>query len=214
MSWVAVVTTARGRGATITIFLVDGTPEGLRVTTKGGWTGQCLDFARSDYVRARQREETERTGIYILTGPDPDTTAARTRLYVGEGDNVRARLDLHHKEKEFWTRAFLLTTRDDSLNKAHIRYLEAKLISLGRDARTCTVDNSTVPPAKGLGEAEKDQMEAFLDEMLVLLPLLGVTGFTTVEGVAPARAVPRPAPVIEPPASVPPTLAPARLTTR
>ena len=84
--------------------------------------------------------------------------------------------------------------RVHSLNKAHIRYLEAKLISLARDARTCTVDNSTVPPAKGLGEAEKDQMEAFLDEMLVLLPLLGVTGFTTVEGVVPAPALPRPAP--------------------
>jgi hypothetical protein len=95
------VTAARSRGATITLFLLDGTPDGLRVTTKGGWTGQCLDFARSDYVRARQRDETERTGIYIVSGPDPDAASAPTRLYVGEGDNVRARLDMHHKEKEF-----------------------------------------------------------------------------------------------------------------
>jgi hypothetical protein len=34
-------------GTTIRIYLVDGTPQGLRLVDKSGWTGSCLAFARA-----------------------------------------------------------------------------------------------------------------------------------------------------------------------
>lgn len=168
--------TAKRRGTSIRIFLIDGTPQGMRLTERIGWTGCCLSFSRSDYPQARQREELRHSGVYVLVGKDPD--GLRPKLYIGEGEEVRVRLDSHYRDKEFWTNGFVLSTKDDSLNKAHIRYLEARLISIAQAAKMASVDNATNPLAAGrLSEPETSDMEAYLDEALVLLPLLGVTAF-------------------------------------
>lgn len=167
-------------GATIRIYLVDGTPQGLRVVDKIGWTGSCLAFARADYGTARSRPEVMRTGAYLLLGPDPAGHRPH-RLYIGEADEVRARLDLHQKEKEFWTHGFVLSTKDESLNKAHVRYLEARLLEQARLADNAVVDNGTAPPRPHLAEAEVADMEAYLSNALTLLPLVGVHAFEVPE---------------------------------
>lgn len=59
-------------GASIRLFLADGTPQGIRLVERSQWTGVCLAFARADYARARLRGEFDRTGVYLLTGPDPE----------------------------------------------------------------------------------------------------------------------------------------------
>ncbi|MBA3631065.1 MAG: GIY-YIG nuclease family protein [Actinobacteria bacterium] len=168
----------RSHGVKITIFLIDGTPEGKRLSTKSGWTGACLDFSRSDYSDVRARPELARTGVYVLVGPD-ESRPERERVYVGEADAVRTRLDAHQKEKDFWTRAFVFISREDEgLDKAHVRYLEAQLVARAAAARSALLENSTAPEPRGLGEAERAEMDAFLDEVLLLLPLLGVSHFT------------------------------------
>ncbi|MFI0162715.1 GIY-YIG nuclease family protein [Streptomyces albidoflavus] len=113
----------------------------------------------------------------MLVGSDPQGVRP-TRIYIGEGEEVRSRIDSHAIEKDFWSSGFVLSTKDDSLNKAHIRYLEARLIAMARAARIAAVDNATSPRAAGrLSEPESSDMEAYLDEALVLLPLLGVSAF-------------------------------------
>ncbi|WP_432008201.1 GIY-YIG nuclease family protein [Streptomyces parvus] len=149
----------------------------MRLVERIGWTGCCLSFSRSDYDRARHRAELQRSGVYVLVGADPEGVRP-VRVYIGEGEEVRIRLDAHVREKDFWSSAFVLTTKDDSLNKAHIRYLEARLIAMARAARIAAVENSTSPAVLGrLSEPETADMEAYLDEALILLPLLGVTAF-------------------------------------
>ena len=176
------------RGTTIRIFLIDGTPSGMRLVDKSGWSGSCLDFSRADYARARLREEVGRSGVYVLVGPDEEQSeGGRRRVYVGEGDIVRTRLDQHQKQKAFWTRAYVFTSKDDSLNKAHVRYLEASLVGLARSAGLVAVDNETEPPVKGLSEADRAEMDAYLDEALLLLPLIGVEAFSPVIVAAPTR---------------------------
>jgi hypothetical protein len=166
------------RGVTIRVFLVDGTPQGLRVVDRAGWTGTCLAFARADYTEARQRPEAARTGVYVLVGQDEND---RPRLYVGEGDDVSARLDNHHRSKDFWTHGYILTAKDDSLNKAHVRWLEARLLQIAAEAGTAGLDNGTAPPPPYLSESDQADMEAYLDNALTLLPLVGVTLFEILE---------------------------------
>jgi Domain of unknown function (DUF4357) len=175
-----VVTTEPTRGVTIRIFLVDGAPQGLRLVERMSWTGSFLAFARADYPSARVRVEVSRTGVYVLVGPDPDGQRAQ-RIYVGEADNIRVRLDAHQKEKDFWTHGYVLTTKDDSLNKAHVRYLEARLLELAGMADNAFLDNGTAPVPVRLSEPEIAEMETYLDNALPLFVLVGVNVFEPAE---------------------------------
>lgn len=177
------------RGATIRIFLVDGTPQGLRVVERLGWTGSCLAFARADFVEARARPEAFRTGVYVLLGPDPDGLRTQ-RVYVGEADEVRTRLDAHQINKDFWTHGFILSTKDESLNKAHVRYLESRLLDIARAVDNASLENGTAPPTPRLSEPEVAEMEAYLEEALTLFPLVGVNVFDLIEDVATPSVTP------------------------
>ncbi|WP_236594417.1 GIY-YIG nuclease family protein [Saccharothrix sp. 6-C] len=170
------MTQAITNGATIRLFLVDGTPQGIRVVNRSQWTGVCLAFSRADYASARLREEFRRTGVYLLTGPDPDATGPDV-LYIGEGDSVAVRLDSHQRNKDFWTNAYVLTTTDDSLNKVHVRYLEARFIKIAMKAGVVHLDNGTAPDLPWLSEPEIADMEAYLANMLIILPIVGVHAF-------------------------------------
>lgn len=178
------------RGSTIRIFLVDGTPQGIRLVERPGWTGCLLVVPRSDYVTARLRGEVATTGVYVLIGPDPEGVREQ-RVYVGEADEVRTRLDTHQQSKDFWTHAYVLATKDRSLNKAHVRYLESRLLSVAREADRAVIDNGTGPGVPPLSEPEVADMETYLDQVLPLFPLAGVDVFDTLEDIpTPVVALP------------------------
>ena len=163
---------SRPRPSSIRLFLADGRADGLRLVEKSNWTGLALVCARADYSRVRRREEWSRPGVYILTGAATAATL-RQRLYVGEADDVRERVDSHVKAKDFWTGVIAFTSKDENLNKGHVRYLEARLLQLAKSADRATLDNGTNPPLPRLSEADRADMEGYLDEMLVILPPRG-----------------------------------------
>lgn len=101
----------------------------------------------------------------------------KDQLYIGEADDVRDRVDQHLKGKDFWTTVVAFTSKDENLNKAHVRYLEARLVQLATKAGRVNVLNGTVPALPKLSEPDRADMEAYLREMLVILPLLGIVAF-------------------------------------
>lgn len=159
------------------MYLVDGTAGGLRVVDKPNWTGVALACSRAQYPDIRTRDELARTGVYVLIG-DSDGSVAQPAIYVGEADLLRKRLD-QQQTKDFWTRFVAFASKDVSLNKAHARYLEARLVALATQAKRAVVQNGNVPPSPHLSESETADVETFLDEMLVLFPLMGVTAFAS-----------------------------------
>ena len=152
-----------------------GEPEGLRVIEKSNWTGQGLFFPRSLYSEVRGREELVRTGVDILWGPSE--LGQLTRAYVGEGDALLPRLDSHIRSKEFWTHGVVFTSKDQNLNKAHVQHLEARLVALAADAKRCELDNGNVPQPPSLSDADRADAELFLADMLLCLPVVGVSFF-------------------------------------
>lgn len=171
------------RGTSIRIFLADGTPEGLWVVEKSGWSGVALMWPRAIHAQARVRSELERPGLYLLVGPS-EATVGKARIYVGEADVLRKRLDQHHSTKDFWTRGIVFTSKDGSLNKAHVKYLEGRLLALARQTQRAELDNGNAPQLPALSEAEVADTEAFLDEMLLIYPVLDVRAFEPIEMVA------------------------------
>jgi hypothetical protein len=111
----------------------------------------------------------------VLVGPTGDRVLPE--VYVGEGDPVGPRLDSHFARKDFWQTMLVFTSKDDNLNKAHIQHLEARLIAIAHDARRCELENGNVPALPSLSEMDAAEVEGFLEEMLLCLPVLGVTVF-------------------------------------
>jgi hypothetical protein len=116
------------------------------------------------------REESGSSGVYFLTGNDPES--GKPALYVGEAENIRDRVKTH-LGKDFWNQIVYFISKDENLTKAHIRYLEGKLIEQARHANRALVMNGQSSGAK-LPESDREDMEVFLGKIYQLLPVLGV----------------------------------------
>lgn len=162
------------RPTSIRIFLADGSPDGIRIIEKSNWTGRAVVASRTQLPEALERDELTRPGVYVLAGSSDE---GDPRLYVGEADVLGQRLRSHAVKKDFWTWFVAFTSTDESLNKAYVRYLEARLITLARTANQWTVENSASPGEPPLSEADRADAEWFLDEMLVIYPILGIDAF-------------------------------------
>src|SRR5680860_1680359 len=116
------MTSYRPRPFSIRIFLPDGVPDGLRIIEKSNWTGYAVVCPRPLFAEAKARDEFSRTGLYILEGPAE--TGDMPAVYIEQADVVRSRLEQHHSSKDFWTRTIFFVSKDASLNRAHVQYLE------------------------------------------------------------------------------------------
>lgn len=184
-------------GRAIRIFLVDGTPTGLRTAEIGLSTIKGLDIPRSLLDAFSKREESRKTGLYVLIGEDPEIPG-RLKIYIGEGDEVLPRVLAHDKDatKDFWDRVVVFVSKDQNLTKAHVRHLEGRLVELASRAKRCTVDNKTTPIGGGLPEADLAEMEEFLDQVRLLLATLGVNAFEAPSVAAAIGPQPAPQPVL------------------
>jgi hypothetical protein len=127
--------------------------------------------------------------VYLLLGPRPDGEGYM--LYVGEGDPICPRLESHYAQKDFWTRAIgFTTTTAGQLNKAHVQFLESRLIALARAAKRMPLDNTNKPAEPSLSEADRADMEVFLGHMLGIPPVLGVHAFEQAPKAPAAKAGP------------------------
>jgi hypothetical protein len=162
-------------GRTIQLFLVDGTPNGLRKATIHGWTGLIFVATTSTFAALTSRKELDRTGIYILAGPDPDQVGGM-RAYVGSANSVQERIKQSAMQRDFWEFAIAVTTSDDDLSKGHVEYLEARLIELAAQANRVALDNSNNPASqrRRLPEADQANMEQFLANLKIMLPVIGL----------------------------------------
>jgi hypothetical protein len=109
--------------------------------------------------------------VYMLVGPDPEH-AVKDRVYVGEGDSVFDRLSAHDRDasKDFWTQVVLFISKDASLTKAHVRYLERALIEKVKATGRASLANSNNPDMRLLPEPDVADMTFFLDQIQLLLP--------------------------------------------
>jgi hypothetical protein len=156
--------------ATIKIFLVHGDPKRLRTAELSNWTGKAVAGPRSEFDIVLARDESQNSGVYFLTGHDPET--GKSAVYIGEAESIRDRVKIH-LNKDFWNQIVFFTSKDENLTKAHIRYLEGRLIEQTKEAARAEVKNGQSSGAR-LPESDREDMEIFLDKIHQLLPVLGI----------------------------------------
>lgn len=156
-------------GFTINLFLPGGDAKGLRIAWISNWTGRALVAPRTELEQLLARPECANAGVYVLMGTDPDTNAPHA--YVGEAEVVRERLK-QHKAKEFWVLAIVFVSKDETLTKAHVRYLESRIISEAEKIGRFSLEQNKSGGSK-LPESDREEMEVFLTYIRMLLPILG-----------------------------------------
>ena len=67
----------------------------------------------------------------------------------------------------------MIVSKDENLTKSHVRYLESRLIQMAQDARRANLTNDTAPEPASLPEPDVADMEFFLDQVQMILPVLG-----------------------------------------
>jgi hypothetical protein len=166
-------------GKSIRLFLVDGTPGGLLTAEIPNWTGHVLAGPRSRLADVLKRSESRRPGLYLLLGQHSET--GEPLAYIGESESLDERLAQHarpeeQRGKDFWDRVVLITSKDANLTKGHLRFVESRLITLALTAKRMALDNTkgTINEYGLLPEADQADMLYFIEQLRLLLPMLGV----------------------------------------
>ena len=163
--------------STIRIVLLNGGSDSAWMIEKDGWNGMALMAPRTRYKELRARPELKESGVYFLVGGATESGVLTSRVYIGETDDLPGRLDNHLKNKEFWDRAIVFTSSTRSLNNAHWRHIEGRLIALAKAAKRTELDNVNAGTTPHLSVADTAAAETFLREMLLMCSVLGVPIF-------------------------------------
>ena len=163
----------------IRILVAEGIPDGFRLIEKPNWVGLGLICPRNRYSEVKERDEFSKSGVYILIGAEPKND--EVRIYIGQGEVIRNRLDDHNANKEFWEKVIVFTAKNNMLHKAHTKYLEARLLKMARENKRCNMENENLSNLPSISEFDEADIAEYLEEMLLLLPVIGIDIFTKAE---------------------------------
>jgi len=160
-------------GKSITIFLVDGSTDGIITGELSNWNGKIIKLPRES-VSSAKRPELKGPGIYFLFCTD--TENGEDACYIGESECMQDRLNQHlldfksGKEKYYWQTVVAICGND--LNKALIRYLENRTVEIARNSKRYRILTKNTSKEVVLKEHEKASMEEFIDNSRTLLSAL------------------------------------------
>lgn len=157
-------------GKTIKIFLIDGDPNGRMSCELSNWTGKVYKIPRIKIKDCSDREDMANTGVYLLFGKDEE---GKDLVYIGEAESMLKRLNQHLNQKDFWNESIVIISKDNNLNKAHVKYLENRLHEIANKAKRYKIENTVTPTLSSISESDKAEMEEFLDNIKMLVNTLG-----------------------------------------
>ena len=165
-------------GKTIQIFLPDGNARGVRLADITSQTVLAILVPRAHLEIAAERPELSRVGLYFLVGEEEE--GGQSLVYVGEAEDVLARLRQHNRSKDFWTSAIVVVSKTQSFTKTHAKYLESFCHeAIGRSGRF-RLENTTVPARPFTSEAMEADLHDNFETLRVLVATLGYPLFDAI----------------------------------
>jgi len=157
-------------GKTIKIFLLDGDSNGRMSCELSNWSGKAYKIPRIKIKDCADRDDLTKTGVYLLFGKDEE---GKDMVYIGEAESILKRLNQHLTQKDFWNESIVFLSKDNNLNKAHIKYLENRLHDIAKLANRYKVENSLTPTQSSISESDTAEMEEFIEHVKMLVSTLG-----------------------------------------
>lgn len=158
-----------------TLILKDGNPTGIIECTIDEWFGISYKIPRNRIKEAINLKCINNTGVYILFGEDEET--ADKIAYIGEAEDIYNRLEQHNRNKDFWNECVVFMSENNSLNKAHIKYIEHELYTLAKKTKRFVIKNESNPARSSLGSADEIRAIKFLEKVKIITSMLGYRVF-------------------------------------
>ena len=158
------------RGKSISIYLPDGNPRGLKICDTPNSVIKAVQVPRNRFKNLN-RDELSNPGIYFLLNKSEET--GKLEVYIGEAEVLMDRIQNHNQNKDFWNILICFISDKGNLNKAYIKYLEYIAISEAKRINRCQLENSVTPKAPSLQDRERDFVLDFFDDLKLLLGALG-----------------------------------------
>ena len=179
------------RPQTIQIYLPKGDPRGLRVAEITTRIVRVLEIPRSQLSDFFDMPEARQVGVYFLIG-EADEAGGLPLLYIGQTGDLIGRLREHNRNKDFWSRAFVMVSLTNSLTQTHALFLEWRAIEAAGKVGRYALQNGnagsrphTPPPL----EADCRELH---ETAATLLATLGQPIFEALTAGAPAEGVSQP----------------------
>ena len=166
---------------TIQMFIFDGNPNGRIMCELSNWNGRVYKISRNELSEFSQRADLENTGVYFLFGKDEENNDT---VYIGEAEKMFSRLKQHLRDSEYWNDCIVVISKDNLLNKAHVKYLENKFYMLAQNAGRSIVINNTIPTCSSISEYDEAMLHEFINNAKLLANTLGYKVFDTIEDTA------------------------------
>ena len=161
---------------TIQIYLPKGNPRGLRLAEMTTRTVRLIEIPRIHIDDFFAMPEANQVGLYFLVG-DTDSID-KPLLCIGQTGDLKRRLNQHH-EKEFWTRAFVMLSTNNSMTQTHALYMEHKAIATAIEVGRYEIKNGNTGNRPHTPDPLKADCEELFYTLDVLLSTLGQPIFET-----------------------------------
>lgn len=168
----------RNFNKTIQMLIFDGNPNGQIMCELSNWNGRVYKISRNNLSKFEERKDAQNTGIYFLFGKDDEGNDA---VYIGEAENIYKRLKQHVNDEFYWNDCIAVISKDDLLNKAHVKYLENMFYNFAVNSNRVKLVNSTVPTCSSVDEYDSAMLEEFIDNTKLLVNTLGYKVFESVK---------------------------------
>ena len=163
---------------TIQMCIFDGNPNGRIMCELSNWNGRVYKISRNELQEFSERDDAENTGVYFLLGKDDNNLDT---VYIGEAEKMLTRLKQHLKDTEYWSDCIVVVSKDDLLNKAHVKYLENSFYNLAKEAGRSVVLNNNIPTRSSISEYDEAMLQEFISNAKLLVNTLGYKTFDTLE---------------------------------
>lgn len=163
---------------TIQMFIFDGNPNGRIMCELSNWNGRVYKISRNEISEFSNRNDSENTGVYFLFGKDAENNDT---IYIGEAERMVSRLKQHLRDTEYWNDCIAVISKDNLLNKAHVKYLENKFFLLAQSSGRSNIINTTVPTCSSISEYDEAMLQEFISNTKLLVNTLGYKVLDTIE---------------------------------